>query len=57
MKDPTTVLMYEGQSLAERHLAQQVTLLNADNDSITIQIDAMTPPAPASYLLLARPAL
>jgi hypothetical protein len=42
MKNPTTVLMYEGQSLAERHLAQQVTLLNADNDSITIQIDAMT---------------
>jgi hypothetical protein len=42
MNDPSTVLMYEGQSLAERHLAQQVTLLNADNDSITIQIDAMT---------------
>jgi hypothetical protein len=42
MKDPSTVLMYEGQSLAERHLAQQVTLLNAENDSITIQIDAMT---------------
>jgi hypothetical protein len=42
MKDPSTVLMYEGQSLAERHLAQQVTLLNSDNDSITIQIDAMT---------------
>jgi len=42
MKDPSTVLMYEGQSLAERHLAQQVTLLNSENDSITIQIDAMT---------------
>jgi hypothetical protein len=42
MKDPGTILMYEGQSLAERHLAQQVTLLNADNDSLTIQIDAMT---------------
>lgn len=42
MKDPSTILMYEGQSLAERHLAQQVTLLNSDNDSITIQIDAMT---------------
>jgi hypothetical protein len=42
MKDPSTVLMYEGQSLAERHLAQQVTLLNGDNDSITIQIDAMS---------------
>lgn len=42
MKQPGTIFMYEGQSLAERHLAQQVTLLNADNDSITIQIDAMS---------------
>ena len=42
MKEPGTILMYEGQSLAERHLAQQVTLLNAENDSITIQIDAMS---------------
>lgn len=42
LKDPNTVLMYEGQSLAERHLAQQVTLLNANNDSITIQVDAQS---------------
>ncbi len=42
MKDPSTVLMYEGQSLAERHLAEQVTLLNSDNDSLTIQLDAMS---------------
>jgi hypothetical protein len=42
MKDPATILMYDGQSLAERHLAQQVTLLNAENDSITIQMDADT---------------
>jgi hypothetical protein len=42
MKEPGTILMYEGQSLAERHLAEQVTLLNPDNDSITIQIDAMS---------------
>jgi hypothetical protein len=42
MKDPSTILMYEGQSLAGRHLAQQVTLLNAENDSITIQVDADT---------------
>ncbi len=42
MKDPSTILMYEGQSLAGRHLAQQVTLLNAENDSITIQVDAET---------------
>lgn len=41
LKDPNTVLLYEGQSLAERHLAQQVTLLNAQNDSVTIQVDAM----------------
>ncbi|HEX4004829.1 MAG TPA: hypothetical protein VHX60_01515 [Acidobacteriaceae bacterium] len=42
MKDPNTVLLYEGQSLAERHLAIQVTLINTDNDSITIQMDATT---------------
>jgi hypothetical protein len=42
MKEPGTILMFEGQSLAERHLAQQVTLLNAENDSITIQVDAMS---------------
>src|SRR5579875_1253658 len=40
MKDPATVLMYEGQSLAERHLAEQVTLINTQNDSVTIQMDA-----------------
>lgn len=42
MKDPSTIFMYDGQSLAERHLAEQVTLLNAQNDSITIQMDAET---------------
>ncbi|MGA7524320.1 MAG: hypothetical protein WBW84_17850 [Acidobacteriaceae bacterium] len=42
MKDPSTIMMYEGQTLAGRHLAQQVTLLNDKNDSITIQVDAQT---------------
>ncbi len=42
LKDPNTVLLYEGRSLAERHLAIQVTLINVDNDSITIQMDADT---------------
>lgn len=42
MKDPATVLLYEGQSLAERHLAIQVTLINAQNDSVTLQMDAGT---------------
>jgi len=42
MHDPTTVLLYEGQQMAERRLADQVTLLNGNNDSITIQMDAET---------------
>jgi hypothetical protein len=42
VKDPGTILIYEGQSLAERHLADQVTLISSSNDSITIQLDATT---------------
>ena len=42
MKDPKTLLLFDGQSLSERHLADQVTLISASNDSITIQMDANT---------------
>ena len=42
MKDPNTILMYEGQKLAGRHLAEQVTLISAQNEAITIQLDAQT---------------
>lgn len=42
MKDPNTILLYEGQSLSERHLADQISLLNANNDSITLKLDAQT---------------
>ncbi len=42
MNDPKTILIYEGQKLAERHLAEQVTLISADNEAITIQMDAQT---------------
>jgi hypothetical protein len=42
MKDPKTIVIYDKQSLVERHLADQVTLFNAENDSITIQTDAQT---------------
>ena len=42
LKDPKTVLIYGGQNLVERHLADLTTLINADNDSITIQTDAET---------------
>jgi hypothetical protein len=42
MNDPRTILIDEGQTLSERHLTDQVTLINADNDSMTIQMDAET---------------
>lgn len=42
MKDPNTILIYEGQQLAERHLADTVTLISAQNEAITIQVDAQT---------------
>ena len=42
MKDPKTILMYQGQQLAERHLADQVTLISAENEAITILTDSQT---------------
>jgi hypothetical protein len=42
LNDPKTVLIYGGQSLVERHLADQVTLINSENDSISIEADAET---------------
>jgi hypothetical protein len=42
MNDPKTILLYEGQRLAERHLADQVTLISPSNDSVTIQTDTQT---------------
>jgi hypothetical protein len=42
MKDPSTILVYEGQRMAERHLTEQVTLISAKNESITIQTDTQT---------------
>ncbi len=42
LKDPKTILVYEGQRVEYRHLVDQVTLISGDNDSVTIQMDAMT---------------
>ena len=42
LKDPKTILVYEGQHLAERHLAEQVTLISAQNEAITILMDVQT---------------
>lgn len=42
MKDPKTILVYEGQHLAERHLAEQVTLISSANEAVTILMDVQT---------------
>jgi hypothetical protein len=42
MKDPNTILIYEGQRMAERHLAEQVTLISPQNESVTILMDVQT---------------
>ncbi|MBV8114942.1 MAG: hypothetical protein JO300_09385 [Silvibacterium sp.] len=42
LKDPNTILIYEGQTLSERHLTDQVTLISPSNESITIQMDSET---------------
>ncbi len=42
LNDPKTILIYEGQRLAERHLADQVTLISAGNETVTLQMDVET---------------
>lgn len=42
LKDPKTILLYEGQRMAERHMADQVTMISPENESITIQTDVQT---------------
>jgi hypothetical protein len=42
LKDPQTILVYEGQTMSERHLAEQVTLISSQNEAITIKLDQQT---------------
>ena len=42
LKDPATILLYEGQHMAARHLAEQVTLISSLNESVTILCDMQT---------------
>jgi hypothetical protein len=42
LKDPKTILVFEGQRMSGRHLADQVTLISAQNESVTIQMDTQT---------------
>jgi hypothetical protein len=39
LNDPKTILIYEGQRLVERHLADQVTLISSSNEAVTILTD------------------
>lgn len=42
LPDPKTILIYEGQRLAERHLCEQVSLISAQNETVTILMDMQT---------------
>jgi hypothetical protein len=42
LNDPNTILIYEGQRLVERHLADQVTLISGANEAVTILTDVET---------------
>ncbi len=50
---PKTMILYAGTAMVERNLADQVSVLNGDNDSVTISIDS-TPAAGEGLLQLAR---
>jgi hypothetical protein len=42
MNEPKTILVYEGQHMAARHLAEQVTLISPQNEAVTILMDVQT---------------
>jgi hypothetical protein len=42
LNDPKTILIYEGQRMAERHLADQITAISAGNEAVTILMDTQT---------------
>ena len=42
LKQPGIVVLYEGTSSVERRMADKVTLLAANNDAVTLELDATT---------------
>lgn len=42
IREPGTALFYEGQSLADNKLADQITITNPQNESVTLFLDAVT---------------
>jgi hypothetical protein len=41
MKQPGTIVLYEGATQVERRPADKVTLLSANNDAVTLELDAV----------------
>ena len=39
LKEPNTILLYEGQRMASRHMAEQVTVISPQNEAVTILMD------------------
>ncbi len=39
---PGTMILYSGTAIVEQNMAEEVTVLNADNDSVTISVDPHT---------------
>jgi hypothetical protein len=42
IKAPGVMVLYDGTSMVERHMADKVTVLSADNDAVTIDLDTTT---------------
>jgi hypothetical protein len=42
IKAPGVMIIYEGNGMVERHLADKVSILSADNDAVEIELDANT---------------
>jgi hypothetical protein len=42
LKQPGVEVVYEGTSMVERHLADKVTVLSANNDAVTLELDETT---------------
>lgn len=42
LKAPGVMVLYDGTSMVERRMADKVTLLSADNDAVTIDLDSTT---------------
>lgn len=40
IKAPGVMVLYEGTAMVERHMADKVTILGANNDAVTLELDA-----------------